>query len=232
VCTSEDSRDKRLRTSILVQDSQTNIVIDSGPDFRQQMLRCGIEHLDALVFTHGHKDHIAGMDDIRGFNFRMKRAVDVYCTEMVEEQLHREFAYVFADTKYPGIPELNLHRIRNNVNFVVNDLTLQPIEVLHYKLPVLGFRVGDFVYITDANYIAPSEMEKIKGCKILVLNALRKEKHVSHFTLDEAIAIIQEIKPEAAYLTHLSHQMGRHAEVEQELPEGVKLAYDGLTLQV
>lgn len=232
VCLSANSRDKRLRTSILIQSEGTHVVIDSGPDFRQQMLRSGIQHLDALVFTHGHKDHIAGMDDIRGFNFRMKKAVDVYCTESVEQQLHREFAYIFAETRYPGIPEIQLHRIHNDVFFAVRNLRIQPIEVLHYKLPVLGFRINDFVYITDANYISPDEIEKIKGCKVMVLNALRKEKHVSHFTLDEALRIIDEIKPESAYLTHLSHQMGLHDEVERELPKGVFLAYDGLTLQM
>jgi phosphoribosyl 1,2-cyclic phosphate phosphodiesterase len=232
VCSSADSRDKRLRTSVLIQSGDTHAVIDSGPDFRQQMLRAGIQHLDALIFTHGHKDHIAGMDDIRGFNFRMKKAVDVYCTEAVEQQLHREFAYIFAETRYPGIPEIHLHRIHNDVFFTVRDLRIQPIEVLHYKLPVLGFRINDFVYITDANYISPDEMEKIKGCKILVLNALRKEKHVSHFTLDEALHIIEQVKPKAAYLTHLSHQMGKHEEVERELPNGVYLAYDGLTLEL
>jgi phosphoribosyl 1,2-cyclic phosphate phosphodiesterase len=232
VCMSTNTKDKRLRTSVLVQVGDVNIVIDSGPDFRQQMLQVGIKHIDGLVFTHAHKDHIAGMDDIRGFNFKMKRAINVYCTEQVETQMRAEFAYIFADTKYPGIPEVNIHTIHKNVKFDIAGIALQPIEVLHYKLPVLGFRINDFVYITDANYISKSEREKIKGCHTLVLNALRKEQHVSHFTLQEALDVVADLKPIHAYFTHLSHQMGLHDEVESELPRGVKLAYDGLTISI
>lgn len=214
----------------MIQDTGKNIVIDSGPDFRQQMLRTGIRHLDALLFTHAHKDHIAGMDDIRGFNFVMKRAIDVYCTAQVVEQMKREFYYIFEERRYPGIPEIDLHLVENNHPFTAAGLEFIPIEVMHLKLKVLGFRCGDFVYITDANFIAAEEKEKIKGCGTLVLNALRKEKHVSHFTLDEAVALVDELKPERAYFTHISHQLGLHAGVEQELPPYIRLAYDGLEI--
>ncbi len=230
VCQSHNEQDKRLRTSVLVQHENLNIVIDSGPDFRQQMLRAGIKHLDALVFTHSHKDHVAGMDDVRGFNFRMKAAVNVYCTEFVEEQLRTEFAYIFSEHKYPGIPDINIHRINKDAGFAVNGLIIKPIEVMHYKLPVLGFRINDFVYITDANFISTREMQKIVGCDTLVLNALRREKHVSHFTLDEALEIVAQVKPRMAYFTHISHQLGLHHEVERELPPNVRLAYDGLVI--
>jgi phosphoribosyl 1,2-cyclic phosphate phosphodiesterase len=230
VCRSTDEHDKRLRASVMVQVGDKNIVIDSGPDFRQQMLRTGIQHLDALVFTHAHKDHVAGMDDIRGFNFKMKRAIDVYCTERVVEQLKREFHYIFEEYKYPGIPDINIHLIENNHNFIAAGIEVEPIEVLHLKMKVLGFRIGGFVYITDANFIAEEEKEKIKGCDILVLNALRKEKHVSHFALQEAVDLVEELKPKRAYFTHISHQLGLHAEVEKELPPHIHLAYDGLEL--
>jgi phosphoribosyl 1,2-cyclic phosphate phosphodiesterase len=231
VCRSVDTKDKRLRASILVQVNGLDIVVDSGPDFRQQMLRVGIEKLDALLFTHAHKDHIAGMDDIRGFNFAMKSAIDVYCTDIVEEQMRREFHYIFSDNKYPGIPDLNIHRIHPEARFEVKGLVIEPIEVLHYKLPVLGFRFGSFVYITDANYINEHEKQKIKGCDVLVLNALRRETHISHYNLEEALAIIKEIAPKRAYLTHLSHQMGLHAEVQKELPENVFVAHDELQIE-
>lgn len=231
VCQSTDSRDKRLRTSILVQTDSKNIVIDSGPDFRQQMLRCGIKTLDGLVFTHAHKDHIAGMDDIRGFNFIMQKPIEIYCTDDVMDQMKKEFAYIFAEHKYPGIPDVSINQIYNDVNFDVAGIQISPIEVMHYKLPVLGFRINDFVYITDANFIAEKEKEKIKGCHTLVLNALRKEKHISHFTLDEAIEIVHELKPKRAYFTHLSHQMGKHESVQQHLPENIFIAYDNLTIQ-
>ncbi len=229
VCASADPRDKRLRSSILVQKNGKNIVVDSGPDFRQQMLRTGIKKLDALVFTHGHKDHLAGMDDIRGFNFRMKSAVRVYCDERVERQMKTEFHYIFSAEKYPGVPDVELNRISNQP-FEVDGFQITPIEVLHYKLPVLGFRFDDFVYITDANFISREEKQKIMGCDTLVLNALRREPHISHFSLSEAIELIQEIKPRKAYLTHISHQLGLTTELEKELPSGIHLAYDGLEL--
>jgi phosphoribosyl 1,2-cyclic phosphate phosphodiesterase len=229
VCTSADERDKRLRSAVLIQKNGKNIVIDSGPDFRQQMLRCGIKHLDALVFTHAHKDHLAGMDDVRGFNFRMKKPIRIFCDERVEIQMRNEFHYIFSAEKYPGIPDVEINRIDKSL-FDIDDIPVQPIEVMHYKLPVLGFRIDDFVYITDANFITETEKEKIKGCHTLVLNALRKEPHISHFTLQEALELVAEIKPQKTYLTHISHQLGLAVTVEAELPPNVHLAYDGLQL--
>jgi phosphoribosyl 1,2-cyclic phosphate phosphodiesterase len=230
VCTSPDKNDKRLRSSILLSDTPAgNVVVDTTPDFRYQMLRAEVKHLEAVLVTHSHKDHIGGMDDIRAFNYFQQQAIDIYATEFTQEVIMREFPYAFAETKYPGIPELNLRTI-DGTPFNVNGLDVQPINVMHYKMPVLGFRFGDFTYITDANYIAPEEKEKIKGSKVLVINALRREKHISHFTLEEAMAIGQELQIPQVYFTHLSHQMGRHAEVSAELPEGMALAYDGLEI--
>lgn len=214
----------------MFEEGQTVVVIDSGPDFRQQMLRAGVQKLDGLVFTHEHKDHLAGMDDVRGFNYVNNRAVPVYATTRVQEALHREYPYVFDDFKYPGVPEIEMHTIGTEP-FTVGTITLVPIEVLHYRLPVLGFRVGDFTYITDANSIPERAMEQIRGSRFLVLNALRKEPHVSHFTLDEALEIIERVKPEKAFLTHISHQLGSHQEVNATLPKGVCCAYDGLKVE-
>lgn len=227
ICTSVDPKDKRLRSSILVETENTNIVIDTGPDFRQQMLREDVRQLDAVVFTHGHKDHTAGFDDIRGFNWLHQRPMEVYADLRVEEVLQRDFYYAFEKNTYPGVPKLNLHRITDRP-FMVNDVEFIPIEVRHYKLPVFGFRIGDFTYITDANFIPESEKEKIKGSKVLVLNALRKTEHISHFTLNQAIELVREFEVETAYFTHISHQMGFHQEVNAELPKGMHLAYDGL----
>jgi phosphoribosyl 1,2-cyclic phosphate phosphodiesterase len=229
VCSSVNKRDKRLRSSILIQTEDKNIVVDTGPDFREQMLESGIRHLDAILFTHAHRDHLAGLDDIRGFNFIMKKAIDVYCEEWVENSIRSEFHYAFTEPKYPGVPEMNIHRIGIE-SFELFGNKIEPIRVLHHKLPVLGFRFGEFVYITDANAISDEEKEKIKGCKYLVLNALRKEKHISHFTLDEAVELISELKPQEAFLTHISHQLGLHNEVENDLPDHIHLAYDGLQL--
>lgn len=231
VCLSNDPKDKRLRTSILIEDKGKVIVIDTGPDFRAQMLREQVKQLDAVVFTHEHKDHTAGFDDIRAFNFISKRKIDVYASASVQEAIKREYAYIFSDFKYPGIPEINLFLLRNELT-VIHGIELLPIEVLHYKLPVFGFRTGDFTYITDANYISDVEKEKIKGSKIIVLNALRREPHISHFTFEEALNLIEELKPEKAYLIHISHQLGLHAEVTKELPTGVELAYDGLKITI
>lgn len=232
VCQSTDERDKRLRTSIAIKKGETQIVIDTGPDFRQQMLRAKINSLDAIVFTHAHKDHTAGMDDVRAYNFRSKKPMQIYCDDIVLESLKREFHYVFDDAfSYPGIPKVNRVRIDKSTSFVVGEMEVCPIEVLHYKLPVLGFRIGNFTYITDANYISEEEKEKIKGTDILVVNALRREKHISHFTLQEALDFIGEIDPKRAYLTHLSHLMGKHEDVSKELPENVSIAYDGLSLK-
>lgn len=231
ICTSADPRDQRLRSSVMLSLNDRNVVIDTGPDFRQQMLRAQVQRLDGVVFTHEHKDHIAGLDDIRAFNYFQREKMNVYCTEAVEIALKREFAYAFSDFKYPGIPEIELNRITNS-SFDVAGMTLTPIEVMHMKMPVYGYRIGDFTYITDANYISDSEKEKIKGSKVLVLNALRREKHPSHYTLDEALALVEELQPEQTYFTHISHQLGLHEEVSKELPSNVHLAYDGLTITI
>ena len=232
VCSSLDYRDNRLRTSIHIEVDGQSLIIDSGPDFRQQVLRERIESLDALIFTHAHKDHTAGMDDVRSFNFKQRRSMPVYGTTDVLDQLKREFSYIFAAHTYPGVPKVDLHEINNNQNFEVGGVEIIPIQVLHYKLPVLGFRIKDFTYITDANYIAPEEMDKIRGSKVLVLNALQKESHISHYNLEEALKVIEELKPETTYLTHISHRMGLHADVQSELPESVYLAQDGLKLNL
>jgi phosphoribosyl 1,2-cyclic phosphate phosphodiesterase len=229
VCRSTDPRDKRLRSSILVEHEGKNIVVDTGPDFRAQMLRENVLNLDAILFTHAHRDHLAGLDDIRGFNYRMKRAIDVYCEKRVEAAIKKEFHYAFEEPKYPGVPEMTIHQIHLDP-FQLFGLHITPIQVMHFKLPVLGFRFNDFVYITDAKTIEQHELEKIKGCKVLVLNTLRREEHISHFTLEEAVQMVEYIKPEKAYFTHISHQLGTHQEVENELPQHISLAYDGLTL--
>ena len=231
VCLSADSRDKRLRTSILIEEKGKSVIIDTGPDFRQQMLREKVKSLDAVVFTHEHKDHTAGFDDIRAFNYIHKKKMDVYASARVQEALRREFAYIFSDFKYPGIPEINLHLLENK-STVIEGFDFLPIEVMHYKLPVFGFRINDFTYITDANYISDTEKEKIKGSKVLVLNALRREPHISHYTLEEAIQLTWELKPEKVYFTHISHQLGLHADVQKELPAGIELAYDGLKIEL
>lgn len=229
VCASADKKDKRLRSSILVQSATTKLVVDTGPDFRYQMLRQNVKQLDAVIFTHPHKDHMAGLDDVKAFNFLTKKPINIYADSLTEEALRRDFYYAFTDTKYPGIPELNLHTIALDP-FVVGDIPITPILVWHLKMPVLGFRFGKFTYITDANRIDETEKEKIRGSEVLVLNALRKKKHISHFTLDEAIEIAKELKISSAYFTHISHQLGRHKKTEEELPAGIHLAFDGLEL--
>jgi phosphoribosyl 1,2-cyclic phosphate phosphodiesterase len=231
VCKSEDPRDKRLRCSIYVEIEQGCFVIDTGPDFRQQMLREKICRLDAVVYTHEHKDHTAGMDDVRAFNYIHKKHMEVYLSEQVELALRKEFAYVFAEDKYPGIPLLNLNRITDEP-FQMLGLELIPIPVNHYILPVFGFRFGNFCYVTDAKTIDERQFEKMKNLDVLVLNALRRESHVSHLTLDEALEIIQLVQPKKAYLTHLSHQMGKHEDILAELPENVEIAYDGLKIEI
>lgn len=231
VCRSVDYRDQRLRVSVHLQVDGKSIIIDSGPDFRQQVLRERIKNLDALVFTHEHKDHTAGLDDIRAYNFSQHKDMPLYAEERVLEQLKREFAYIFADFKYPGIPQVELHTI-TEAPFEVVGVPFTPIRVMHYKLPVLGFRIGDFTYITDANYISEEEKEKVRGSKVIVLNALRHEHHISHFSLKEAVALLEDLQPEQAYLTHISHLMGLHREVELQLPDFIRLGYDGLQLEV
>lgn len=231
VCTSLDSKDKRLRTSALITYKGSNIVIDTGPDFRQQMLRLNVSSMDAVVFTHEHKDHIAGLDDIRAFNYLQQKDMPVYCNFSVEKAIRREFAYVFAEKRYPGIPQLDIISINENVKFNIGELEMLPIPVMHMNLPVLGFMFGNICYITDANYISEKVIERIKGVKYLVLNALRKEKHPSHFTLDEAIEMVEKIQPQTAVFTHISHQLGLHQEVQKSLPPNILLGYDGMVLK-
>lgn len=231
VCLSADRRDKRLRSSVLVETGEKIIAIDSGPDFRYQMLRAHVQHLDAIVFTHEHKDHIAGMDDIRAFNYKQNTPMDIYADERVQKALAREFPYVFDGTGYPGVPQVNMHTVGFEP-FYIGSVKLTPIEVFHYRLPVKAYRIKDFTYITDAKTIAPAEMEKIRGSRILVINALQKETHISHFTLDEAVAFANEIGAETTYFTHISHKLGKHADISRELPTGIELAYDGLRLEI
>lgn len=231
VCASEDRRDKRLRSSIMVESSTTRLVVDTGPDFRYQMLREKVRSLDAVLFTHSHKDHLAGLDDIRAFNFFSGRSIDVYADSATEEAVRRDFYYAFSDNKYPGLPQLQMKTITAE-SFMVGDILVEPIPVWHLKMPVMGFRFGAFTYITDANRIEPESMDKIRGSQVLVLNALRKEKHISHFTLGEAIEVVSELKIPKAYFTHLSHQMGLHAQVEPELPAGMHIGFDGLVIEM
>lgn len=230
VCHSPHKKDNRLRSSILVESAHTRLVVDTGPDFRYQMLRAKVKKLDAVIFTHPHKDHLAGLDDIRAFNFFTRKAMHIYADSLTEEALRRDFYYAFSDTKYPGIPELDLHTITMDP-FIVGDIPVTPILVWHMKMPVMGFRFGNFTYITDANRIDEAERQKIRGSEVLVLNALRLKKHISHFSLEEAIELVRELKIPRAYFTHISHQLGRHEVIESELPDGMHLAWDGLTLE-
>jgi phosphoribosyl 1,2-cyclic phosphate phosphodiesterase len=231
VCHSTHPKDKRLRSSVLVQSATTTLAVDAGPDFRYQMLRAAVTHLDAILFTHPHKDHVAGLDDVRAFNFFSRKPMNVYANELTQEVIVREFPYAFSDNKYPGLPEINLHSI-DMEPFTVGDIPVTPVMVWHLKMPVLAFRFGKFTYITDANRIEPAEKEKIKGSEVLVLNALRKDKHISHFSLGEAIGIAQELQVPQTYLTHISHQLGKHDEVSSTLPNGVALAYDTLQIKI
>lgn len=230
VCLSENPKDKRLRSSILISDRGNNFVIDTGPDFRQQMLREKVNKLDAVLFTHEHKDHIAGLDEVRAFNFLTKKPIDIYASPRVQMAIRREFAYIFSEEKYPGIPELNIHDI-NGEELPINGSVFLPITVWHYKLQVYAFRINDVTYITDANYISEEEKKKIKGSRIIIVNALRRQKHISHFTFEEAIDLMKELEPEQAYFTHISHQLGKHDEVSKELPDFIRLAYDGLQIE-
>ncbi len=231
VCKSKDPKDKRFRTSLLLESDDQKIVIDAGPDFRQQMLRADVKQLDSILLTHEHKDHIGGMDDVRAFNYISKKPIDIYSDERVQRAIKREYPYVFSEYKYPGVPQMNLIRIDDRP-FRIGNLNIVPVKVHHYRLPVYGFRFNDFAYITDANYISEESKEKLAGVKYLVINALRKEKHISHFNLEEALNLIGEIAPRHGFITHISHQMGLHGEVSQELPANAELAYDGLVLDI
>ena len=231
VCKSSNIKDNRLRSSILVQSATTTLVVDTTPDFRYQMLRTNTKQLDAVVYTHPHKDHMAGLDDIRAFNFFSQKPMDIYANSLTEEAVRRDFYYAFTETKYPGVPELNLITI-DETPFFIGDISVQPILVYHHKMPVYGYRFGDFTYITDANRIEPEQLEKIRGSKVLVLNALRKEDHISHFTLQGAIDIAMELNIPEVYFTHISHQLGLNDAINQELPPHIKLAYDGQTISL
>ncbi|GMV77251.1 MAG: hydrolase [Chitinophagaceae bacterium] len=231
VCTSNNSKDKRLRSSIMIQSATTTIVVDTTPDFRYQMLRNKVKKLDAILFTHPHKDHIAGLDDVKAFNYFSKKIMPLYANTLTEDALRREFYYAFSDKKYPGVPELEMNTI-DTTSFLIGDIPIQPFIVWHLKMPVFAFKFGGFTYITDANKIDEHEKELIKNSKVLVLNALRKEKHLSHFTLDEATHLANELNAKQTYFTHISHQLGLHDTINNQLPTHIQLAYDGLQFQV
>ena len=229
VCRSTDPRDKRLRTSAMVEDGTTRIIIDCGPDFRYQMLRQGVNDIDAILLSHQHTDHIIGLDDVRAFNYFCDKEIPIYATEDVQKVVRKDFDYAFAEHRYPGVPEMSLHTI-DSEPFVVGTMTVTPIYGLHYKLPVVGFRIGGLAYLTDFNHIEQGEIEKLKGVEVFIINALRHQKHISHFSLPEALEVAAKVGAKQTWLTHMSHQIGLHAEEEAKLPEGVRFAYDGLIL--
>ncbi len=234
VCQSKDRHDKHLRTSALIEtDSGKNILIDIGPDFREQMLREHVTHLESILVTHAHRDHVGGLDDIRPFNWAQRARMEIYCNRQARIAIERDYHYVFEPHQFPGLPEANLHELTGDepVMLAAGEEAL-PIKAMHKDLPVLGYRLGRLAYITDANHIDAKEMEKLSGVDTLVINALRRQKHFSHFCLSESLEIIRAVKPRVAYLTHVSHEMGLYAETEKDLPEGVHLAYDGLRIEV
>ena len=232
VCTSSNPKDQRLRTAALVEMDDTVIAIDTGPDFRQQMLRARVSRLDAVLFTHPHKDHTAGLDDTRPFFFRQGAAIDIYASDMVQQQLRKEYAYAFETlNKYPGAPDFQLHLLTEEP-ISVNQIKITPIPVMHGRMPVFGFRIGNFAYITDVNDIPEGSMELLQGLDVLVLDALRHKPHHSHFTLQEAKEVVQKLKPNQAYFTHISHLMGLHEEVNTGLPAGMALGHDGLVIEL
>ncbi|KGE13273.1 MBL fold metallo-hydrolase [Sphingobacterium deserti] len=232
VCQSKDTKDKRLRTSIYIEIDHLHIVVDTGPDFRYQMLRQDVRYLDAVLITHSHKDHIAGMDDVRAFNYQQQQSIPIYGSVATHEALKREFYYAFGEIKYPGVPRLELKPIATGEAFFIEEVRILPIEVMHHKMPVLGFRLGDFAYITDAKTVTEQSKNLLKGVKVLVVNALQNEPHISHFTRDEALAFAHQIGAQQTYLTHISHRFGKHQEIEADLPQGVNVAYDGLSILV
>ena len=232
VCKSDDIRDKRLRCSALIRYEGRTFLIDAGPDFRQQMLREDISHLDAILLTHNHKDHTGGLDDVRSFNYLEKRPFPIFCEEHVLESLKKEYYYVFADKPYPGAPAMDIHLI-TSLPFEIDGIPVVPIRAMHYKLPVLGFRFGNCAYLTDANYIPESEFEKLQGLEIFVLNTVKRGHHISHYALEEAVEVCRRVGARQSYLTHLSHMLPRHADLLEELsplPFSIRPAYDGLTV--
>lgn len=231
VCQSQDPRDHRLRSSAMIDIAGHHFVIDCGPDFRYQMIREGVDDISAILFTHGHRDHIAGLDDVRAFNYVLNKTVDIYASENVIESINKEFPYIIREKRFFGAPQIHFHIIHNEP-FAINGVQFMPVEVFHHKMQVFGFRVGDFSYITDASHIPPEEKEKLFGSRVLVINALRKSPHISHFSLEEALLEIDQLQPEKAYITHISHFMGLHDTIEQSLPDNVFLAYDGLKVSV
>ena len=229
VCSSSDPRDKRLRASVLVEYEGLKLLVDAGPDFRQQMLRAGSPHLDAILLTHHHIDHTGGLDDVRALNYLENRSFPIYCEALVQESLRKQFYYAFSDYKYPGAPEYNLQTI-TSLPFKIEGVEIVPVRAMHYKLPILGFRFGDFAYVTDANFIPESEFDKLRGLKIFVINTVKRGKHISHYSLSEAVEICQRVGAEQSFLTHLSHHLPRYSDLAAELPAGILPAHDGLTL--
>ncbi len=228
VCQSQDKRDRHLRTSALVEtDEGKNILIDIGPDFREQMLREKVSHLDSILITHAHRDHVGGLDDIRSFNYVQHCKMEIFCNREARTAIERDYHYIFAYHEFPGLPEANLHELSGDEPFEAAGVEVMPVKAMHKDLPILGYRIGKLGYITDANHIEPRELDKLRGVDVLVVNALRKTKHFSHFCLEEALEVIKEVKPNRAYITHVSHEMGLYAEVNGELPEGVQIACDG-----
>lgn len=229
VCKSKDQKDKRLRSSILLEWNNQNFVVDTGPDFRQQMLREDVRSLRAVLYTHEHKDHIAGMDDVRSFNFLEKRDMELYCTEEVEKALRREFHYAFEANKYPGVPNVNINHFDDESFRLLDGPLVTPIQLYHYKMPVKGFRIGNFAYLTDLKSIETKELNKLKGVEYLILDCLRESPHISHLNLEEAIELVDVIQPKQTYLTHISHLFDTHKNITNKLPKSVSPGYDGLT---
>ena len=230
VCTSENKKDKRLRSSILIEDNGTTVVIDTGPDFRYQMLRAGVKNLDGVILTHEHWDHTAGLDDIRPFNKIRKKPVEVYAEERVIKRIEQDLDYAFRENKYPGVPSINMNEIDDTAPFIIGDLIFTPLRVMHHRLPVLGFRIKDFAYITDAGFIPDETYTKLEGIKVIVIDALRIQPHISHFNMEEAVNVIYRTGAEKGYFTHMSHQIGRHEDLLKKLPGNIEPGYDGMII--